>query len=87
MSCCGNDKTPSAKRAEPPVKVSAFAPRFGRGAILIEYAGPRGLMVRGPCTGKLYRFAGRGARIAVDRRDALRLLVVPNLQRAPAGAG
>jgi len=38
------------------------------------------LLVTGPSTGMIYRFAGRGARVRVAARDAPFLLSVPALR-------
>ena len=47
-----------------------------------EYVGATALTVIGPITNKRYRFVGRGARVAVDGRDAPSLGAVPNLRLA-----
>jgi hypothetical protein len=40
------------------------------------------MTVRGPVTGRVYRFAGPGSTVSVDTRDAPSLVAVPNLRRA-----
>jgi hypothetical protein len=62
--------------------VSATSPRemTKRFVICFEYIGKTGLTVQGPVSGRRYRFAYQGARIAVDPRDRPSLLLVPNLR-------
>ena len=77
MSCCGSQRrqmrinAPRAPVREPGRRLPA--PYF-------QYFGPTGLMVRGPVTGRVYRFAIRGAALAVDPRDRRGLANVPNLR-------
>ena len=47
-----------------------------------EYTGATGLTVRGPITGRSYRFNGPGEEVAVDGRDAPSMMAVPRLRRA-----
>lgn len=79
--CCGrpssnphpsypNRPAPMARGRQPPATSVAF-----------EYTGPTSMTVRGAATGASYRFAGPGARVAVDPRDAPSLLAVPRLRR------
>jgi len=60
---------PTPRRAEPGAPV------------VFEYVGQTGLTVTGPMTGHRYRFAGPGAKVPVDSRDAASLAAVPNLAR------
>jgi hypothetical protein len=46
-----------------------------------QYIGASGLTVQGPATKRLYRFAGPGAIVGVDARDAPSLARVPQLRR------
>ena len=46
----------------------------------LEYVGERTLVVMGQATRRTYRFAGRGARLFVDRRDRASLARVPGLR-------
>jgi hypothetical protein len=46
-----------------------------------QYIGGSGLTVQGPISKRLYRFAGPGAIVAVDARDASSLTRVPLLRR------
>jgi hypothetical protein len=76
MGCCGRNRpvmtTPAT--AAPP-KATSSSPAF-------QYIGASGLTVQGPVTKRLYRFAGPGAIVAVDGRDASSLARVPQLRRA-----
>jgi len=45
------------------------------------YTGRTALMATGAGTGRLYRFEGSGAILAVDRRDAYGLGTIPALHR------
>jgi hypothetical protein len=52
------------------------------GTSAFEYLGPTALTVRGPISGRTYRFAKRGVLVSVDERDVRFLLAVPNLRQA-----
>jgi hypothetical protein len=71
MSCCGG------RRA------AASAPFTTGSWVEFRYVGSRSMTVFGPVTRHHYRFAGPGARVAVDPRDARSLAGVPKLRRAP----
>lgn len=67
MGCCGDKRRAiSATAAEP---------------VLFEYTGATAMTVIGPMTRRVYRFPLRGARVAVDRRDAPHMAATPNLRR------
>jgi hypothetical protein len=66
--------TPTSTASAPRGAASPF-PSF-------QYIGASGLTVQGPVTKRLYRFAGPGAIVAVDGRDAPSLARVPQLRRA-----
>ncbi len=51
-----------------------------RPTVLVEYTGRTSLVLRGPVTGRTYRFRGEGMVLAVDRRDAAHLERVPALR-------
>ncbi len=51
------------------------------GSIFFINDGPGELIVTGAFTGRRYCFAGRGARLAVDRLDAPALALVEKLRR------
>jgi hypothetical protein len=46
-----------------------------------EYTGRTGMTVRGPATGRRYRFDYPGARVFVDLRDRAALAAVPHLRQ------
>jgi len=93
MSCCGNRplRTDGADRATGGPGSSAWSggspavPHPGAAAARpadpeFRYVGASSLTVTGPVTGRAYRFAAPGARLAVNRHDAPSLLYVPSLQ-------
>jgi len=49
-------------------------------SVAFRYSGPRTLVVRGPVTGREYRFAS-GLRLLVHARDAVRLGGIPGLRQ------
>jgi len=49
---------------------------------MFEYTGQTALTVRGPLTGRSYRFAYPGAQVFVDKREAAALTAVPHLRRS-----
>jgi hypothetical protein len=53
---------------------------FAGGAVNFEYTGATGLTVRGPISGRNYRFNGPGEHVAVDSRDAPSMMAVPRLK-------
>ena len=70
--------------AEPASALTA-APADQEGTLL-EYVGPTRMMVRGPATGRIYRFSKSYAQVLIDDRDVPFLTAVPNL-RLPAAPG
>jgi hypothetical protein len=80
MSCCGKKRQEWQTDALLPRGEAMSSRVVESSSILFEYTGPTGLSVRGPFTGQPYRFAGPGARVAVDRRDASSFKAVPNLK-------
>ncbi len=85
MSCCGG------KRQQFPVNAKGSQRamhRMRRNVVpqkasskVFEYTGRTGLIVRGPITGRIYRFPRHNTRVSVDGRDSLGLTAVPNLRR------
>ena len=59
---------------QPPAPVST--------GVRFEYTGATGMTVRGPITGRTYRFNGPGIAVEVDSRDAPSMMAVPKLRRA-----
>ncbi len=52
-------------------------------SVVFEYVGDSSISAIGSVTRKLYRFAARHARVAVDPRDAASVARVPYLRRVP----
>ena len=75
MGCCGRGRTTASPMTPAPSpKPSSPYPSF-------QYIGASGLTVQGPASKRLYRFAGPGAIVAVDARDAPSLARVALLRR------
>jgi hypothetical protein len=91
MGCCGKKReslsAPPRRTVEfrqavtPPPVMSALR------TMTLEYVGPTGLTIRGPASGKTYRFPTNGTQLAVDARDAQFLLAIPSLRKAAPRAG
>lgn len=79
MSCCGRRRL---ARSTPPARAEAPTPRPAAPEVAFRYAGTTAITVVGPATGRVYRFGGPGAVVAVDARDALGVAAVPVLRRA-----
>jgi hypothetical protein len=86
MSCCGKGRSqfqththanPGSNAAPLPQPYVAST----RETIHFEYLGATALTVRGPITGRNYRFNHQGEQVAVDRRDSASLMAVPKLRR------
>lgn len=79
MSCCGKSRIglDTTTRYRPP-----SAPAVPVRAQTFQYIGYTSLTVRGPITGHTYYFAGAGATLSIDARDAPSLMTVPHLRRA-----
>jgi hypothetical protein len=75
MSCCGSRRAAASAAAVAGVWVE------------FHYVGQNAITVFGPVTRHQYRFAGPGARVAVDPRDARAIGGVRNLRRIPAPSG
>lgn len=83
MACCGKERS-EFRIAAPGLDRSRdgmLSASDGSGLAYFEYLGRTGLTAIGAVTGRRYRFEGRGARVAVDKRDAGGLLAVPNLRQ------
>ena len=74
MSCCGKNRKVLAAQTTRPIAPLSNSAEPGSEVpvrvVALRYIGVTGLAVRGPVTGHLYRFAGRGAKVLVDERDA-----------------
>jgi hypothetical protein len=85
MTCCGRNR-PDRRASEAQRRATGAAVVDGApvtGGVFFSYLGATGLTVVGPATGRTYQFFGRGARAAVDRRDAPSVAAVPHLVRVP----
>lgn len=81
MGCCGKNRAmvrPVENHDLPRVKFTPRAPSVQ----YFEYVGPTSITAFGPVTGRRYRFAGPGAILEVDGRDAPSIAGVPNLYKA-----
>jgi hypothetical protein len=56
-----------------------------KGGVLFEYIGKTAMTVRGPFSGKVYRFEHPGATAMTDPRDYRVLLTVPGLRIKESG--
>lgn len=93
MSCCGRgSRSPgtigSPRESAPPPGGRGFpASQRAHPVVYFRYVGRTSLVARGPVTRRSYRFAGPGAVLGVDRRDAHTLVAIPRLERlASSGA-
>lgn len=85
MSCCGKNRVHPSTHPQILSAGSAGAareqrPRTPGVPLHFQYTGATALTVRGPITGRSYRFTRAGEKVAVDERDAPSLRAVPNLQ-------
>ena len=82
MACCGKNRpAPWVDTSSP--RTASPIPKTPR-AYYFQYVGKTALTALGAVTGHRYRFAGPGALLPVDERDAPSFAAVPNLRRAPA---
>jgi len=77
--CCGGTRT---GLGQPPTRADRRDAQTDAPPVRFTYIGRTALSVVGSATRRLYRFEGTGATLAVDRRDAVGLGMVPTLQRA-----
>jgi hypothetical protein len=86
MSCCGKGRSQFQTARTISNSNAGYAPAQDTRvdapstSVRFEYAGNTGLTVRGPITGRNYRFNGPGEQNVVDRRDAPSLMAVPKLR-------
>jgi hypothetical protein len=76
--CCGSTRASLGQRL---IRVDRLDAPADAGTVPFTYTGRTALAVVGSVTGRLYRFEGTGATLAVDRRDAAGLAAVPALRR------
>jgi len=88
MSCCGSKRrqaVASAFAASGATPAAVPSPSIAHGpaasGVWFVYDGVAGLIVTGQATGQRYRFGERGARVAVDARDAALLDTTPKVRR------
>jgi hypothetical protein len=96
MGCCGKNTPrnkaptrtayPNPPRATMPAQPAALTQPPVAGGTFMEYVGPTRMMVRGPVSGRVYRFAKSRVSVLIDARDAPLLLAVPNLRLVAASA-
>jgi len=85
--CCGKNRAqfqPGIPSPQPPRPAPGASPRpqpFRPVGATFEYVGRTGLTVRGPVTGRQYRFDRPGSRVEVDPRDRPSIAAVPMLRR------
>lgn len=83
MGCCGGKprywRPAPAAPSKHATTSMASAPQVAN--VTFEYLGGSAMTVKGPITGRAYRFDQPGARVAVDRRDAPSVAGVPRLRR------
>ncbi len=85
--CCGKSRVqyrgtmtslPPPRHAPP---VAGPQPPMARTpSMTFEYVGQTGLTVRGPVTGRQYRFDRAGSRVGVDPRDRPSIAAIPVLR-------
>jgi hypothetical protein len=88
MGCCGKNRERYVTRVQrgtgEPEQQGDGVRRLRAKApvtVVFQYVGRTGLTVRGPFSGKRYRFDFHGARVAIDARDAASMAAVPNLEK------
>jgi hypothetical protein len=82
MSCCGRQGAQFQGTGQvPPRGTGRQRQGLPRPEVRFEYVGTTGLTVKGPVTGKRYRFDNPGSRLLVDPRDAPSMAAVPHLRR------
>ena len=89
MACCGARRmVRQAQPASSPPRVVNFSRTANAvPSAVFELVTARAIVVTGPCSGAVYRFAGPGARVTVHRLDAASLMSVPGLRPvSPGGA-
>ncbi len=72
--CCGRPRQIPSAKPNPPGSLPPANDLF-------EYIGGTALTLVSPVTGRTYRFAAPGARVATDPRDRSWISFAPNLAR------
>jgi len=87
MSCCNSKRAaltantrPTTTAPAPPTAVPSSTPTH----LVFVYTGSGLRSVKGTATGKIYQFAGYGAKVTVDYSDAAALMAEVGLSVVPA---
>jgi hypothetical protein len=82
--CCGNQRAAARAAVMPPAAAPTLSARAAAAAqtsvISFEYVGRGEAAIRGPVSGRLYRFSRPGERREVDARDRPGLAALPVLR-------
>ncbi|MBC8085993.1 MAG: hypothetical protein H7Z40_01910 [Phycisphaerae bacterium] len=85
--CCGKNRAAAQAGAIAAAKARASSSRVmggpvdtGTSEIMFEFVGDGSASIRGPASGRVYRFAAAGDRLRVDARDRPGLLALPALR-------
>lgn len=85
--CCGKNRLAAQAGAIAASKASVAASRVMGGPvetrtseIVFEFVGAGSATIRGPASGREYRFAAAGDRVRVDARDRPGLVALPALR-------
>ena len=89
MGCCGRIRQQIVMNTAPATRIEgqrrmASTPQQRAGAssrVFFEYVGQTGLTVKGPVSGRQYRFDRPGARQEIDLRDRPALATLRNLRQ------
>ena len=80
--CCGKQRQKIQSAARPVLPLTSPDQSVRESSVRFEYFGRTGLTVRGPASGKTYRFERPGFQVEVDARDAASMSGIPNLRQA-----
>jgi len=81
--CCGSQRAAARAAVVASSARAAAVPAPAASAtsvIMFELFGPGPALIRGPVSGRVYRFAMPGDRVIVDARDRLGLIAMPALR-------
>ncbi len=80
MSCCGGGRRSTGPVVRPSMGSPAVTASRARPTLAVfRYDGDAPITVVGPATGTKYRFAAKGAEVAVDMQDRYAVKKVPRL--------
>ena len=77
--CCGKQRQKPQGGPRPVLPLASPHQSLRESSIRFEYFGRTGLTVKGPASGRTYRFERSGFQIEVDARDAASMSAIPNL--------